>query len=34
MTFVESETNKKVSLNEQAYLTIHIQRILDEISHR
>ena len=34
VTFVESETNKKVSLNEQAYLTIHIQRILDEISHR
>lgn len=34
VAFVKKETGKDVSLNEQAYLTIHIQRILDEISHQ
>lgn len=32
--FIEAKIKQPVSFNEQVYLTIHVQRIIDEISHR
>ncbi|WP_054749910.1 BglG family transcription antiterminator LicT [Lacticaseibacillus thailandensis] len=34
VVFVAQQTQRQVTRNEQMYLTIHVQRVLDEVSHQ